>query len=419
MASHRASSASALSIESSSAYSTSTGSPTSSAPSSPSTPYECTGVAEPRDGQHDARQQARKGGLTNKQYHDQLLGESSERPGAAQGRGGYHRKTSQFIPVQKGSDQSRLNEDERVSKRAAKTILKAWTRIKAFQVAKKLALKVYQKYYDYDSGGFYYVNSRLGTTMWVKPTMLGMDDLPEATEGDRVEVSACPAFPSNWIEMRLSHTTIWGSVLACLRPINVYEAQKPQRFLFRSCSHPPAEIWEYRFSVFAFVSPLVPIGGTLRYVVSDCDDKYQRGQVASPTSCDNVSGTQWDDRFEFHAFHQPTPGTVQLNVQQVSYPTRFRLTTEPAAGYWLQRFHFFSFPASRYNVQFSTHPHRYIVESDVGASEAFPGWRDAFSFYAFDLPIQGSTRIEIHERLESTGVRSEERVREREREMCG
>lgn len=76
---------------------------------------------------------------------------------------------------------------------------------------------------------------------------------------------------------------------------------------------------------------------------------------------------------------------VQYYVSDAAEPHRFKVSTEPESGGWVDQFSFYAYSSSftgmtRYYASVAANPHRFKISTEPGCC----GWTDELSFYAFD-----------------------------------
>ena len=84
-----------------------------------------------------------------------------------------------FIWVSEGdpSDRKLMFRAQLQEKQMATRVQGTWRRLRARRDVRKLALTIYRKDYDRESGMYYYTNTKNGFASWVKPTSLGAQDV--------------------------------------------------------------------------------------------------------------------------------------------------------------------------------------------------------------------------------------------------
>eukprot|EP00946_MAST-07B_sp_MAST-7B-sp1_P000271 g271.t1 len=219
-------------------------------------------------------------------------------------------------------------------------------------------------------------------------------------------------FPTQWKmptarigtekELDRSSKLIFGDPRATLFRINQWTADKPQRYFFSTEDEPPEEGWDYCFSFFAFSH----MGkDTHLFQVQHKREPCLRSKLVRTL----ITGRNRDleralredhkkvcggDRpgvrtLEFFARYEPQPGLMQINCQDMQAPDRHKITPKPPVGYWFQKFPFFAFSASLWNVQEYPDPHSFRIVPQGQSSTADPGWEQCYAFWAFDNPFSG------------------------------
>ena len=227
-------------------------------------------------------------------------------------------------------------------------------------------------------------------------------------------------FPTQWkmptarigtdTELDRSSTLIFGDPRATLLRINQWTADKPQRYFFSTEDEPPEEGWDYCFSFFVFShmgkdTHLFQVqhkrqpclrSKLVRTLITDRNrDLEQALREDHKKVC---GGDRPGVRtLEFFARYEPQPGLMQINLQDMQAPDRHKITPKPPVGYWFQKFPFFAFSASLWNVQEYPDPHNFRIVPQGQSSTADPGWEQCYAFWAFDNPFSGMIPITVLE----------------------
>jgi hypothetical protein len=227
-------------------------------------------------------------------------------------------------------------------------------------------------------------------------------------------------FPTVWMLPKLgigtedvlnrSAATIFGDSRMQLIRINQWTADKPQRYYFGTEDVPPENGWDYCYSFFGFSHPTKD---THLFQIQQKVDPCLRSKLVRTLLVDRnrdletklvedhkevVNGKPPKRSLEFFARYEPQNGLVQINCQDMQAPDRHKLTYKAPVGYWFQKYPFFTFACSLWNVQEYPEPHNFRIVPQ-GQSQTFdsPGWEQCYAFWAFNKPYPGMIRCTILE----------------------
>ena len=211
-------------------------------------------------------------------------------------------------------------------------------------------------------------------------------------------------------ELYRSSALIFGDPRASLLRINQWTADKPQRYYFSTEDEPPEEGWDYCYSFFVFshmgkdthlfqiqhkTDPCLR-SKLVRTLITSRNRDLERALIEDHKKV--CGGDRPGVRtLEFFARYEPQPGLIQINCQDMQAPDRHKITPKPPVGYWFQRFPFFAFSASLWNVQEYPDPHHFRIVPQGQSSTTDPGWEQCYAFWAFDKPFSGMIPITVLE----------------------
>ena len=204
--------------------------------------------------------------------------------------------------------------------------------------------------------------------------------------------------PATEGEVSRASEVLWKNAKAYFRRIDIYVADNPERYRLLRGGDPPGKNWTHVCSLFAHRNPHET---AVRHTVKDAADLL-RSMVVTQYCKENEAheSDDWNAKFDFYAFYTKIAGTVRFDIQSIQNPTCYKVTMGKPIGYWIKVADFYAYRATRFNVLESAKGQTKVTWSRAIADCDEPGWNHAFSFFAFDDCFPGVAQFYVQSRQE-------------------